>query len=95
MFSRLKDTQGFPIDPPSEGIRRKTFDQMTMEQLCEAVDELREEVRGLKDVLRTIHSKFETWHDLKRLLKNVEQREARVLKMEKTKENESGDSKVE
>jgi len=72
MFSRVKDIKG--EGSPSQ-LQRKTFEQIGMEQICDAIDELKDEVKGIREELRSFHSKFESWQDLNRIMENIKKRE--------------------
>lgn len=79
-------------------IQRKTFEQVEMEQLKEAVDELRGEIKTFKqDVIKEIReeiksfrSKFEAWEDITKLIALLREREIEV----RTKESVATDLKL-
>ena len=72
MFSRVKDIK---TEGSSSVVQRKTFEQIGMEQICDAIDELKDEVKGIREELRSFHSKFESWQDLNKIIDNIKKRE--------------------
>jgi len=79
MFSRIKDTK---TEGSSSVVQRKTFEQIGMEQICDAIDELKDEVKGVREELRSFHSRFESWQDLNKIIENIQRRETELLRKE-------------
>jgi hypothetical protein len=91
MFSRIKSERDGEVGRNGENnnqviapiIHRKTFEQIELERLSENVEDVRRAVVELqvsvaevvREELRSFHSKFETWQDIKRIQDDLERRE--------------------
>jgi TolA-binding protein len=80
MFSKLRNESD---GASASAIRRKTFEQIEMERMAETIEELKATLENqeqrimsvIREELRSFHSKFETWQDIKRLQGDLERRE--------------------
>jgi DNA helicase IV len=84
MFSKLRNESESTVT--SSPIRRKTFEQIEMERMAETIEDLKATLETqeqrimtvIREELRSFHSKFETWQDIKRLQEDLERREREV-----------------
>jgi NifB/MoaA-like Fe-S oxidoreductase len=87
MFSKNKD--GITLDRGNV-IQRRTFEQIEMEQMSEILDEMREEIKTLKESipeiirgeLRTFRAKFESWENINSMMDSIKQREQEIRSKE-------------
>lgn len=87
MFSKNKD--GVTLDRGNV-IQRKTFEQIELEQMSEILDEMREEIKTLKESipeiirgeLRTFRAKFESWENINSMMDSIKQREQEIRSKE-------------
>lgn len=87
MFSKVKNE----AVGQTTAIHRKTYEQLEMEKLSETVEELKILIEGqrghiveaVREELRSFHSKFETWQDIKRIQEDLERREKEVTARER------------
>jgi glutamyl-tRNA reductase len=87
MFSKNRD--GVSSDRGNV-IQRKTFEQIELEQMSEILDEMREEIKTLKEnipdiirgELKSFRSKFESWENINSMMDNVKQREQELRSKE-------------
>lgn len=87
MFSKVRDGV---TDDRGGVITRKTFEQIEMEQMSEILDEMREEIKTLKESipeiirgeLRTFRAKFESWENINSMMDSIKQREQEIRSKE-------------
>jgi chromosome segregation ATPase len=80
MFSRNRDSSK---EEKETVIHRKTFEQIELEQMSEILDEMREEIKALKESipdiirneLKTFRAKFESWENINSMMDSLKQRE--------------------
>jgi chromosome segregation ATPase len=83
MFSKVRDGLS---DDRGNVIHRKTFEQIELEQMSEILDEMREEIKTLKESipeiirseLRSFRAKFESWENIHSMMDSLKQREQEV-----------------
>jgi lipoate-protein ligase A len=83
MFSKNKD--GVSTDRGNV-IQRRTFEQIELEQMSEILDEMREEIKTLKESipdiirgeLKSFRAKFESWENINSMMDSIKQREQEV-----------------
>lgn len=83
MFPRNKDSIS---ELNGNVIRRRTFEQLELEQMSEILEDMREEIKTLKESipdiirneLKTFRAKFESWENINSMMDNLKQREQEV-----------------
>jgi hypothetical protein len=87
MFPRNKDNIS---ELNGNVIQRRTFEQLELEQMSEILDEMREEIKSIKESIpdlirnefKSFRAKFESWENINSMMDDLKQRELELKSRE-------------